>query len=165
MNPELNDLHAEGWHGLEPAAKNLMLWFGALPFLIPIIPAIILPNVLMPGFWGLAVTLPVAALCLLLGFTYGRNRWLHTRWRLDDDGFRLRKGRWWQKEIFVPRSRVQHLDIHNGPMERQRGLATLVIHTAGTESHALKQQGFSLQTATLLRDALIPESRRDDSAL
>ncbi len=165
MNPELNDLNAEGWRGLEPAAKNLMLWFGALPFLIPIIPASILPNALMPGFWGLAVTLPVTALCLLLGFTYGHNRWHYTRWRLDDDGFRLRKGRWWQKEIFVPRSRVQHLDIHNGPMERQRGLATLVIHTAGTESHALKQQGFGLTTATMLRDALIPESRRDDSAL
>ena len=60
---------------------------------------------------------------------------------------------------------MQHLDIHNGPMERSRGLATLVIHTAGTESHALKQQGFSLKTATDLRDALIPERRRDDSAL
>jgi membrane protein YdbS with pleckstrin-like domain len=50
-------------------------------------------------------------------------------------------------------------------MERKRNLATLVIHTAGTQSHALKQEGFSLQTATRLRDALIPEARRDDSAL
>ena len=50
-------------------------------------------------------------------------------------------------------------------MERSRGLATLVIHTAGTQSHALKQGGFSLENATMLRDALIPEARRDDSAL
>ena len=57
------------------------------------------------------------------------------------------------------------LDIHNGPMERSRGLATLVIHTAGTQSHALKQGGFSLENATMLRNALIPEARRDDSAL
>ena len=165
MNSTLNNLDAEAWQGLEPAAKPLMFWFGLLPFLIPIVPATVVPMTLMPGWSGLAITLPVAALCLLLGISFGRNRWHCTRWRLDESGFRLRKGRWWQQEIFVPRSRVQHLDIHNGPMERSRGLATLVIHTAGTESHALKQQGFSLQTATELRDALIPERRRDDSAL
>ena len=165
MNSTLNDLDAEGWKGLEPAAKPLMFWFGLLPFLIPIAPATVVPLTLMPGWSGLAITLPVAALCLLLGISFGRNRWHCTRWRLDESGFRLRTGRWWQQEVFIPRSRVQHLDIHNGPMERSRGLATLVIHTAGTESHALKQQGFSLQTATDLRDALIPERRRDDSAL
>jgi membrane protein YdbS with pleckstrin-like domain len=161
----LNDLSDSNWHGLEPAAKPLMFWFGLLPFLIPIVPASVLSLTLMPGWWGLCVTLPVAVLCLAIGVQFGRNRWHTTRWRLDADGFRLRKGRWWQKEIFVPRTRVQHLDIHNGPMERSRGLATLIIHTAGTESHALKQQGFSLETAVQLRDALIPEQARDDSAL
>lgn len=165
MNEALNDLQDSQWQGLEPAAKPLMFWFGLLPFLIPIVPATVLPMTLMPGWQGLIITLPVAALCLLLGIRYARNRWQCTRWRLDDTGFRLRRGRWWQQEVFVPRSRVQHLDIHSGPMERSRGLATLVIHTAGTQSHALKQQGFSLQTATALRDALIPERRRDDSAL
>ena len=154
MNDALNELDDSQWQGLEPAAKSLMLVFGALPFLIPIIPAFVLSMTLMPGWLGLAVTVPVAAACLTLGVTVGRNRWLYTHWRLDDDGFRLRKGKWWQTEVFVPRSRVQHLDIHNGPMERKRGLATLVIHTAGTQSHALKQEGFSLQTATELRDAL-----------
>lgn len=165
MNETLNDPHDSQWHGLEPAAKNLMLAFTVLPFLIPVVPATVLPMTLMPGWWGLAVTVPVAAACLAMGVTVGRNRWLYTRWRLDDDGFRLRKGRWWQNEVFVPRSRVQHLDIHNGPMERSRGLATLVIHTAGTQSHALKQEGFSLETATRLRDALIPETRSHADAL
>ena len=165
MNQALNDLDDSQWQGLEPAAKNLMLAFTILPFLIPIVPAAVLPITLMPGWWGLAVTVPVAAGCLILGVTVGRNRWLYTRWRLDEDGFRLRKGRWWQTEVFVPRSRVQHLDIHNGPMERKRGLATLVIHTAGTQSHALKQEGFSLETATQLRNALIPEAQSHADAL
>lgn len=165
MNEALNDLQDSQWQGLEPAAKPLMFWFGLLPFLIPAIPAVTLPLTLMPGWWGLTVAVPLAAACLVLGVTAGRNRWLYTRWRLDDDGFRLRKGRWWQQEVFVPRSRVQHLDIHSGPMERSRGLATLVIHTAGTQSHALKQEGFSLETATRLRDALIPETRSHADAL
>lgn len=153
------------WNRLDPAARPLMRISTLLPFLIPIVPATILPLALMPGWWGLSVTVPVALACIGLGLLVGHNRWWCTFWRLEDGGFRLRKGRWWRSEVFVPRSRVQHLDIHNGPLERARGLATLVIHTAGTQSHALKQGGFGLETATLLRDALIPDHRRDDSAL
>lgn len=161
----LNDLNDADWQGLEPAAKNLMLGFGVIPFLIPIIPIGVLTSALEPTWLGLLIFSVTTILFLWLGFTVARNRWLYTRWRLDDDGFRVRKGRWWQKEIFIPRSRVQHLDIHNGPMERSRGLATLVIHTAGTQSHALKQDGFSLETATQLRNALVPETNTHNDAL
>jgi hypothetical protein len=55
MNQALNDLDDSQWQGLEPAAKNLMLAFTILPFLIPIVPAAVLPITLMPGWWGLAV--------------------------------------------------------------------------------------------------------------
>lgn len=165
MNDSIHNLQDPEWHALEPSAKNLMTGFAAWPFLIPIIPISILSTAVMPGWWGLSITLPAAMLLIWFGLGIGYNHWFYTRWRLDDNGFRLRKGKWWQKEIFVPRSRVQHLDIHNGPMERKRNLATLVIHTAGTQSHALKQGGFSLEDATMLRDALIPETRRDDNAL
>ena len=165
MNESINNMQDPEWHGLEPSAKNLMIVFGALPFLIPIIPATVLPIILMPAWWGLCITVPVTIFSIWFGLRVGYNHWFYTRWRLDNDGFRLRKGHWWQKEVFIPRSRVQHLDIHNGPMERKRNLATLVIHTAGTKSHALKQGGFSLENATMLRNALIPEIRRDDSAL
>jgi membrane protein YdbS with pleckstrin-like domain len=153
------------WHALEPSAKNLMTVCGALPFLIPVIPISILSLVLMPLWWGLAVAITATCLLLWLGLYISYQHWWHVRWRLDDAGFRLRKGHYWQKEIFIPHSRVQHLDIHNGPMERQRNLATLVIHTAGSRSHALKQGGFSLENATMLRNALIPEVVYDDSAL
>ncbi|MBP7370061.1 MAG: PH domain-containing protein [Arenimonas sp.] len=165
MTNSLNNLDDTHWHALEPASKNLMLAFGVLPFLIPIIPIGVLTLVLIPAWWGLLIFIPAMTLLTWLGFTVAINRWLFTRWRLDEDGFRLRKGHWWQKEVFIPRTRVQHLDIHHGPMERSRGLATLVIHTAGTQSHALKQGGFSFENATMLRNALIPETRRDDNAL
>ncbi len=165
MNDANDNRQDAQWQGLEASAKNLMTGFGALPFMVPIIPISILSMTLLPGRWGLCIAIPAAVLLIWLGLRVGYNRWFYTRWRLDEDGFRVRKGRWWQTEIFIPRSRVQHLDIHNGPMERTRNLATLVIHTAGTQTHALKQGGFSLENATLLRDALIPETRRDDSAL
>ena len=165
MNPETRETDADGWQGLHPAARSLMFWGSLLPSAIPLIPVTVLSSALVPDGWRPAAVAAAALICLGFGAVLGRNRWRCTRWRLDEHGFRLRKGRWWRTEVFVPRSRVQHLDIHNGPLERARGLATLVIHTAGTQSHALKQGGFGLETATMLRDALIPERRRDDSAL
>jgi membrane protein YdbS with pleckstrin-like domain len=67
--------------------------------------------------------------------------------------------------VLVPRSRVQHLDIERGPIERQYGLATLVVHTAGTRQHAMRIAGLPDADAVALRDALVPEAGRHDDVL
>ena len=58
--------------------------------------------------------------CLLVLAAFGawlaRKQYRHTRWRLDDDGFALRRGRLWQRETRVPATRVQHLDLKRGPL-------------------------------------------------
>ena len=77
----------------------------------------------------------------------------------------MRRGIVWHKEVLVPRSRVQHLDLERGPIERHFGLATLVVHTAGTRVHALRQSGFLDDDAVALRDALLPETDRHDDSL
>jgi membrane protein YdbS with pleckstrin-like domain len=92
-------------------------------------------------------------------------RWHHTRWRLVASGLEVRVGRFWQSETLVPRSRVQHLDIDRGPIERRYGLATLTIHTAGTRTAALSQPGLLDAEAVALRDALLPEANLNDDAL
>jgi membrane protein YdbS with pleckstrin-like domain len=60
---------------------------------------------------------------------------------------------------------VQHLDIERGPIERRFGLATLVVHTAGTRLNAVRQPGFDEAAATRLRDALVPQEREHDDAV
>lgn len=100
-----------------------------------------------------------------LGALRGRIRWKHTRWRLADAGLEVRRGRFWRSETLVPRSRVQHLDLQRGPIERRYGLATLTVHTAGTRTHALSQPGLADADAVALRDALLPEANRNDDAL
>ena len=47
-------------------------------------------------------------------------------------------------------------------IERRFGLATLVVHTAGTRLSALRQSGFLDADAVALRDALLPEAVDDD---
>ena len=58
MTNSLNNLNDFEWQGLEPAAKNLMLGFGVIPFLIPIIPIGVLTLVLIPAWWGLFIFIP-----------------------------------------------------------------------------------------------------------
>jgi uncharacterized protein len=100
-----------------------------------------------------------------LGAGVGRMRWRSTQWKLDALGFHLRRGWLWRTEVLVPRSRVQHLDLERGPLERHFGLATLVVHTAGSQTPALRQSGFADPSAVALRDALIPDRAHDDDAL
>lgn len=113
----------------------------------------------------LAMAAALLLVVLVLGTWIGYRSWKFTAWKLDDTGLHLRRGRWWQKEILVPRSRVQHLDLERGPIERHFGLATLVVHTAGTRLHAVRQPGFSEADAVALRDALVPASARHDDVL
>ena len=60
----------------------------------------------------------------------------------------------------MPLARVQHTDVHQGPLMRRFGLAKLIVHTAGTENSAVELNGLSFATAQRLRDALV-ENRGD----
>ena len=105
---------------------------------------------------------------VLLGVVYGAylggRRHGHYRWKLDDEGFAVRKGRMWQSETHVPATRVQHLDVTRGPLQRGRGLATLVVHTAGTQHSAVKFPNLDADDAERLRDVLGQQIDHDDDA-
>ena len=154
----LQDNHAPDWQALPASARKLFM-LGGLAWAIPL--------ALVPGV--LATVFDIAspwryALCgALLGGAFGawlgRKHWRHTHWRLDDDGFTLRRGRMWRSETRVPQSRVQHLDLRRGPLERRYGLSTLVIHTAGSRHSAVTVTGLGEADAERLRDRL---ARQDD---
>lgn len=86
-----------------------------------------------------------------------------TRWRLDERGFAVRRGNWWQSETHVPISRVQHLDLKRGPLERGAGLSTLVVHTAGTRMAAVSVAGLDADDAERLRERLATQVDHDDA--
>ena len=106
-----------------------------------------------------------ALLGAALGAWLGVKRHRRTLWKLDDAGFALQRGRWWQTESHVPISRVQHLDLKRGPLERAFKLATLVIHTAGTRMAAVSVSGLDGEDAERLRDRLARQLDHHDDAL
>ena len=73
----------------------------------------------------------------------------------------MRRGVFWRSETLVPRSRVQHIDLNRGPLDRRFGLATLKVYTAGTKLASVSVDGLPEARAAQLRDALV--SHDDDA--
>lgn len=110
--------------------------------------------------WAFSSTAIAMLVAMAGGIWLASRRYRYTHWRLDDQGFSVRRGRMWQSEIRVPGNRVQHLDVRRGPLERWLKLATLVIHTAGTRESSVGISGLDRADAQHLRDVL---SRRTES--
>lgn len=87
----------------------------------------------------------------------------HSSYRVDEQGIEIRRGVYWRQVISVPRSRVQHTDVSQGPLERSRGLGTLVIYTAGTDHAKVELAGLSHETALAIRDHLLSGSLGGDA--
>jgi len=87
----------------------------------------------------------------------------YARWRfsVDDDLLLARYGIIWIEEKSIPISRLQHVDVLRGPIERVFGLATLVVFTAGTEGAHFRLPGLAVARARQLRDKILA-ARGDD---
>lgn len=155
----------DGWQSLPlRGAKYEALWTAlglALPAAGLSVPLTILTHIASP-LW-------LAPLAGIVGAAFGARlgwkRHRRTRWKLDEDGFALQRGRLWQTDTRVPISRVQHLDLKRGPLERASNLATLVVHTAGTRMAAVSVSGLDDADAEALRDRLARQLDQDGDAL
>jgi membrane protein YdbS with pleckstrin-like domain len=66
-----------------------------------------------------------------------------------------KQGIWWRKQTALSFSRVQHIDLSSGPLERKYGMATLKFFTAGGASSDLKIHGLPLDIAENLRHQIL----------
>ncbi len=144
------------WHPPPPRAVRLhatalALLFAAIALGVMVAPMLAIHRLGLAG--KLASGLAVLAVAIALG-TYLGARLRHQRWKLDAEGLWLRQGRLWFRETRVPASRVQHVDIKHGPLERRFKLATLVVHTAAAQLSGITVRGLDQADAQRLRDAL-----------
>lgn len=118
------------------------------------------PSWMTLGLGAVAWVLGTSILARWL-WTWPRKAYAHASYRLDADGLEIRRGVVWRRVINVPRTRVQHTDVSQGPLERSHGLSTLIVHTAGTEHAQVALPGLSREDALALRDQLLPGDDRD----
>jgi membrane protein YdbS with pleckstrin-like domain len=118
------------------------------------VPGWIIPF--LPFVW-LALTVAVAWFC----YVWPRYEFRWTSYVLDDDGIEIRSGVIWRSITNVPRSRVQHIDVSQGPLERSYGLGRLIIFTAGTNHSRVELPGLDYNDAFALRNHLLPRGADD----
>jgi membrane protein YdbS with pleckstrin-like domain len=115
--------------------------------------------------WGNFLLLP-AWVVVTVGLAWLSYIWppiemRHISYVVDDEGIEIGSGVWWRAVTNVPRSRVQHIDVLQGPLERSYGLGRLVIFTAGTEHSRVELPGLNHQIAYALRNHLLPRGSDD----
>ena len=145
----------DGWHAPPSRAVRLHAGFVAAMFALCAAGAMAGPLLAMDEFGFARFGIALALLLLITAFgAWIGARLRHQRWKLDDEGLWLRTGRLWWRETRVPASRVQHVDLKHGPLERRAGLATLVVHTAAVHLSGITVRGLDEADAQHLRDAL-----------
>lgn len=145
---------------LHPRAPALWLAQAVVGFAIPALLAA--AGALLAGRWLLAAALPVLATGLTAASAaYGRAFFRRFRCRLLPDGLLIERGVWWRSETFVPRARIQHTDVEEGPLQRNLGMATLEVYTAGTHVSRLAVHGLARDAALRLRDRLLGRGGHD----
>lgn len=139
---------------LHPQTVQLWRWQARIVAVAGPVPAVI--TFLALGWWW-AVPPVVAAAAALLWWAHHYVRHYYARFRcaLLDDGLLVQRGVLWRSETFVPRARVQHTDVDQGPIARRFGIATLKVFTAGSRTSEIEVDGLAHADALRLRDEML----------
>ena len=158
---ERSDAHsATGFQPLDSRVVKLwrvssLIGFGALllSMLIPVVAVgVVEPRTLV---WLAGAWLAAAALSVWFCLWYPPRLYRSWGYRIDAKVLETRSGMAFQRARLLPLSRLQHVDIERGPLERMYGLASLVLHTAGTHSANIRIPGLEAAEAARLRDRLV----------
>ena len=77
------------------------------------------------------------------------------------DNLQVVRGWLFHVDTVVPLVRVQHIDVTRGPLEKMFGVATLVVHTAGTHNSIVTLPGLAPERAAAIRDIIREHVRTD----
>jgi membrane protein YdbS with pleckstrin-like domain len=133
------------WHALAATiflvAATAVLSFIEGRYLWPMLPVLIaLIGCALAWFW------PAAA-------------YRHLRFGVDETGIIIQRGVFFRSYIALPRVRIQHTDVFQGPLQRRFGVGTLKLYTAGSAHTKVELPGLAHHDALELRDLLIAEGK------
>lgn len=140
---------------VDPAIIGVWRWHAAITTLF-VTAATTVFSLSVPGLW------PLAPLVVAVGGTLLMWRWpplsyRHLRYGVDETGIAIESGVIWRSRIALPRIRIQHTDVSQGPLERRYGIGTLKLYTAGSRHTRIELPGLNHDEAIALRDALLAE--------
>lgn len=160
---------ADAFQRLSPNFVSFERWTGyivASVLLIVVIPATS-PLLWLGGyFWVpwlvIAGWCALAAILLMGAHIWPAIVYRNIVWRLGTTGIEIHRGVLWQHRLAIPLSRVQHVDVAQGPIQRMFDLGTITIHTAGTKNASVELSGLEHAEAMGIRDELIAQRESRD---
>jgi uncharacterized protein len=132
----------------------------------PMFVGLLVANIFAPLSLDVRLLMLAAWLFVAGWLAWGAQIWppiahRYASYRVDDEVIEIKRGVVWRRVITIPRSRVQHTDVSQGPLERNYGLGTLVIFTAGTEHARVQLAGLDHRVALRIRDHLLATAEDD----
>ena len=104
---------------------------------------------------------PVLLAVLYLIIRVPLRRYQARGYQFGADRLRVVRGLLFRSDTVVPFGRVQHIDVNQGPIERGYGLATLVLHTAGTHNSSVTLPGLAHADALAMREEIRAHVKRE----
>jgi membrane protein YdbS with pleckstrin-like domain len=139
---------------VDPAAIAVWRWQATIASVVATVGGMIVAALLGGGAWFvLAAAISIGA--FTLAWLWPPLHHEHLRYGLDDAGISIESGVLWRSQVALPRVRIQHTDVSQGPLERHYGLGTLKLYTAGSRYTRIELPGLAHQDAEALRNALL----------
>ncbi|HMN46284.1 MAG TPA: PH domain-containing protein [Povalibacter sp.] len=130
-------------------------WLIALFIVFLVATATLLPR--SGSLWASALIV-LGLSGVLLVWLWPPTYYRHLRYGVDATGIVIERGVLWRSHIALPRARIQHTDVSQGPLQRRYGVGTLKLYTAGSRHTMIELPGLAHPDAIALRDALLAES-------
>lgn len=151
---------------VDPRTIPVWRWAALLGAALPVVAAGAVT--LITTITGAEVAPFAAALYPLMLLALGLHVWWYPgaryrrlRYRVSDAGLEIESGIVWRTRSSLPRVRIQHTDISQGPIQRRYGVATLKLYTAGSRFTLIELPGLAHATAVALRDRLLEQGIGD----
>lgn len=139
---------------VDPAIIGVWRWHAAIATLFVTVAATAF-SLPIPGLWPLPPLVAIGG--VLLMWRWPPISYRHLRFGIDETGIAIESGVIWRSRIALPRVRIQHTDVSQGPLERRYGIGTLKLYTAGSRHTRIELPGLNHDEAIALRDALLAE--------
>jgi hypothetical protein len=152
---DLTKLHPNYAHALRVQTALM-----AIPFLVAslVLEGIMREKALLPPgvIAGTVLLIAIALIIRIPSRRYGARGY-----QISADRLRVVRGLLFRYDTVVPFSRVQHIDVNQGPLERFFGIATLTLHTAGNHNSSVALPGLGEPLAREMRETIRAHIRRD----
>lgn len=159
MQPNSPPQTTDGPRKIHPAIRMVWLFSNSVSFLIIAVITSVMEFSLLRALhapWQFPIVMPILWIGIgIASASLLKLQWERWQYEVTDREVILSWGVWTQTRRFVPRDRIQHVDITSGPLARKFGLSHVHLYVAGAHGAVGGIPGLTHEEAEALRSMLV----------